>query len=144
MSPEARSSRLDRYLDAYCSLTVKLDHIAFPPTKPGEIQSGVPEYVPDGFNDLGHERPWNDSPREREMLHVDKTALLKKYRGTLKELFSRDYSGMSPARKEGLMAEFLAHEVYFSLRSEQYNMGKQQGNRLIWPVWKREFADIRG
>ena len=82
VGPEERSSRLDRYYDAYVDLTIRLDHAAFPPTPHGEVRSGIPEYIPDGFVDLGGNKNTDHILRSREQILVDKQEILEKYAPT--------------------------------------------------------------
>lgn len=110
-----RSKRLHRYLDAYCSLTLKLDHKAFPPTRYGQVQRGVPEYIPDGFADLGGEKSLDAAHRNREMISVNKYTIFERYKPVLKEIFSTDYSQYSPDGKKQAMFTKLAQAVYFNL-----------------------------
>lgn len=63
-----RSRRLSRYLEAYNSLNLKLDHSAFPATERGKVFSGVPDYIPDGFVDMGGEGTLNPNLRMREQM----------------------------------------------------------------------------
>lgn len=68
-TPEAREARARRYYDAYVNLLVKMDQIIFPETEEGKILQGVPDYIPDGYSDLGKLRPG------RERGRVDKKEL---------------------------------------------------------------------
>jgi hypothetical protein len=107
-----KDERLDRYLDAYIGLTVKLDHAAFPPTPEGIVAFGVPDYIPDGFVDMGGERSRDVDRRHREMIKVDKKALLDKYKPLLKELFSYDFEDDPLDVKKRKMFNFVAQVVY--------------------------------
>lgn len=127
--PDSRSRRLNRYMDAYTSLTMKLDHAAFPPTAPGEVRRGVPDYLPDGFVDLGGERSVNPQDRSREMIKVDKQAIFDKYRPTLKAIFERDYSNVSGDRKKQIMFETIAQAVYFGMPYD--HSGKNLGSNTV-------------
>lgn len=110
-----RERRLGRYLDAYLSLTLKLDHAAFPPTVAGEVRQGVPGYIPDGFADLGRERTLDAALRDREMISVDKRTMFERYRPVLKAIFTRDYSEFSSNAKKQDMFRTLAQAVYFQI-----------------------------
>lgn len=105
LSDHDRGRRLDRYLDAYSDLTVKLDRAAFPPTPLGVVNEGIPDYIPDGFIDMGRERSRDAAHRDREQIGVDKHEILTKYRPLLREIFATDYSGMSPGEKKLRMAK---------------------------------------
>lgn len=101
LSEPEKSSRLDRYLDAYADLTLKLDHEAFPPSE--SIQVGIPEYIPDGFVDMGGEASTHIGKRSREMIKVDKAAIFDRYKPLLKNMFSRNYEGLSSDQKKRAM-----------------------------------------
>ncbi|SRR6266568_3643796 len=121
-----RDDQLEKGLDAFFDLTVKLDHAAFPATKPDEVKEGVPDYVPDGFVDMGkyrstrfHERiePGEVSPREQIL--VDKRAILEKYKPFLKDLMGRDFSGIDLQAKKRRLAIETAKEIYRSMQFSQ-------------------------
>ncbi|HVW22878.1 MAG TPA: EDR1-related protein [Candidatus Saccharimonadales bacterium] len=131
LTPQEREEHLDSHLDAYLSLTLKLDHDAFPPTKDGEVGEGVVDYVPDGFSDMGRQKSLDPSKRDREMLHVDKKALFDLYRPTLKALFSKDYSGLSSEQKKKAMMSFLAKSVYFDLLRTNGEAAKNMGGGTV-------------
>ena len=108
-----RQNRLSRYVDAYIQLTLKLDHSAFPPTKSNEVREGVPEYIPDGFVDMGGEDEIDPSFRfGREQVIVDKENILKNYKKLLMQIFSTDYSSVNLIQKKKHMAAVLASAVY--------------------------------
>lgn len=117
-----RSSRLDRYMDAYFDLTLMLDHEIYPDTQPGRPMGGMLNYIPDGFVDMGR------SPSSREEIRVDKEDWLNKNREELKRIFSLeqdpDYGRLSPAEKEQHIAERLAWRVHNSIR---YNRERAAG-----------------
>jgi hypothetical protein len=115
LSATVRRERLSRYIDAYSDLTIKLDHAAFPNTQPGVVQSGVPEYIPDGFVDMGRSRTTDPTHRDREQILVDKRAILTKYKPLLTEIFMTDYSAVTLGQKKRDMADKIAQAVYFSM-----------------------------
>lgn len=110
-----RKNRLSRYLDAYSDLTIRLDHEAFPPTASGEVREGVPEYIPDGFVDMGGNKSANTLTRTREMIVVNKQSILEKYKPVLMDIFSRDYSQDTSDSKKAKMTAALAEAVYYRL-----------------------------
>lgn len=111
LSKADREDRLKRYLDAYTSLTVKLDHAAFPADE--TIRTGVPEYIPDGFVDMGGYSSRDLLRRGgREQIRVDKAAIFSKHRDLLLGIFSHDWSGVdSTTQKKSITAKLLL-EVY--------------------------------
>lgn len=114
-----KSARLDRYLDAYTDLTVKLDHDAFPPSD--GVRVGVPDYIPDGFVDMGSDSSTEVSARGREMVKVDKAAIFDRYKPLLKDIFSHDYEGHSSDEKKQQMISKLYWGVYGEIN---YNKGR--------------------
>ena len=87
-----RSIRLRRYLHAYTSLTIKLDHEAFSQQDDGSVHAGVPDYIPDGLIDMGSESSVNPSYRSREQIKVNKAEIYRKYSDVLMRIFSMDIS----------------------------------------------------
>lgn len=87
LGDETRDRRLDRYLDAYIDLTIYLDHEAFPNTLDREVRRGIPDYVPDGFIDMGGDSGLIPEHRKREQLWVDKKAMLNNHKEFLKGAF---------------------------------------------------------
>lgn len=121
LSREEKDRRLDAQLDTVFDLTIKLDHAAFPPTKPGEVREGVPDYIPDGFVDMGKHRSTN--PHERfdfgkplGQILVDKRDTLAKYKPFLKDLLSRDFSRLDPQARKRRLAIETAKEIYVSMQ----------------------------
>ncbi len=115
LSPQEKEKLLDTQLDVVFDLTIKLDHLAFPPTKPGEVRKGVPDYIPDGFVDMGKDENVDPANREREQILVDKRDILTKYKPFLKDLLSRDYSRIDLQTKKRHLAIETAKEIYSSL-----------------------------
>ncbi len=119
LSPPERRSRIGRYLDAYSDLTLRLDHMAFPLTPSGTVRSGVPDYIPDGFVDMGRERTLNVLNRDREQIVVDKREILTKYRPLLLEIFQTDYSRMTLEQKKTHMAMKIGARIWTNMTDEQ-------------------------
>lgn len=115
LSASEKEGRLGRYLDAYFDLNLKLDHAAFPPSAPGEINEGVPDYVPDGFVDMGGDSDTDPDSRGREMILIDKMRILQKYKLLLKEIFNGGMNELAGGNRKKAMAESIAEKVYFSM-----------------------------
>jgi hypothetical protein len=113
ISEAHRHSRLDRYLNAYFNLTLRLDHAAFP--EAGTPRRGIPAYIPDGFVDLGKYSSVAEARQHREQVWIDKRAILEKYRPVLTSIFAQDYSRASSTQKKLYMANELAKAVYFGM-----------------------------
>ena len=103
---EERRRRLSDGVDAYIDLSVRLDHAAYPPTT--ETQHGTPDYIPDGYVDMG---PYSTPGRGREII-VDKAAILTKYRDVLLEVFGGDYRGLSSSQVKNKMADTIDHKIF--------------------------------
>ncbi len=112
LSPQERDERLDRYLDAYFSLTIKLDHLAFPPDRFRIPHLGVPEYIPDGLVDMGKSDNLHATERGREQIVVNKQEILEKYMPVFKDIFSHNFGDASPQEQEMQVADRLAYAVY--------------------------------
>lgn len=125
LTEKQKSDRLDRYLDAYTELTLKLDHEAFPPSD--TIQTGVPDYIPDGFVDMGGKDSMDHTARTREMVKVDKGAVLEKYKPLLKDVFSHDYEGQSSTQKKKAMVAKLYWGVYREINYNKDHAEKMRG-----------------
>jgi hypothetical protein len=126
LSEADRSSRLDRYLDAYTDLTLRLEHNAFPASP--TVRRGLPHYIPDGYVDLGKYESLQAARGSREQIWVDKRTIFEKYKPTLKKIFSHDYSGMSLSDSKLHMASTLALAVYTEL---PYSQAARAGDDYI-------------
>jgi hypothetical protein len=129
LSPDEKAERLDRYLDAYTSLTVKLDHEAHPPTGRHGVGEGVPSYIPDGFVDLGSQRTKASADRNREMVVVNKRAIFERYRDVLYDIFATDYSGMTGKEATNYRYDVLSRAVYEELPYD-FDMKSYGGGRV--------------
>lgn len=117
LTPKQRERHLGRYIDAYFDLTIKLDHAAFPPTIPGVVRSGVPDYIPDGFVDLGGDRNLQTQLRSREKIVVDKREMFDRYREVVLSAF-QDTKQQFPnnnTRQKLHMIDMVAEAVYYQL-----------------------------
>lgn len=111
---ESKESMVDEYLDAYFDVTIRLDRAAFPETD--RIQQGVPEYIPDGYIDMGSNHVVDPSQRNREQIWVDKRAIFAENKAALKHLvleMPRDYD--ATMRKQAIV-NFLSQLVHAKLR----------------------------
>lgn len=126
LSESERADRLRRYFDAYTDLNIKLDHEAFPPTVSGKVNQGVPEYIPDGFVDMGGDSSVDARIRSREQIVVDKSAILDKYKPFLIDIFSTDYSNVTLEDKKKKIITKIALEVY---KSMPYDYAEANGDK---------------
>ena len=129
LSPEVKDKTLDEELDTIFDLTIKLDHEVFPPTS--EVQKGVPEYIPDGFVDMGGDASRNASARNREQILVDKREILSKYKPFLKDLLSEDYGSVDLQTKKRYLATETAKEIYFNSMPYNYEALENMGGDVV-------------
>lgn len=115
LDPAHRDVRLQYYLDAYTSLSVKIDHAAFAGGGRHRVDSGVPSYIPDGFVDLGSQRTVDTAERYRETIYVDKPGMYRRHRQTLFDIFGARYDGQDQAETETSIADLLAKKVFDEL-----------------------------
>jgi hypothetical protein len=112
LSPVERHERLERYLDAALSLSLTLDHIAFPPDPEGVVRSGVPTYVPDGLSDMGGESSLDDASRHRERIRVEKAAIFRQCRPVLLSILEKQSSKRDAVER---IARFVFDRVRYNL-----------------------------
>lgn len=111
MGRDERFSRINRYLDAYFSLQVKLDREAFP--SDGRVYSGVPDYIPDGLTDMGSDPVKDPSYRRgREKIRINKKEIFDESKDFFTHLFSQDYSNMSLEQIKLYFARYVGYYVY--------------------------------
>lgn len=125
----ARKDRLKRYIREYCDLMIKLDLAAFPanPT----IKQGVPEYIPDGLNDMGADTTVEARMRSREKIRVDKRIILRRAEPLLYELLSSPASQLNSSEFKIHVVERIAQYVYEELPYDLVNKGNTQFNRSV-------------
>lgn len=113
LSEPERNNRVKRYLDAYLTLSLELDHRAFPPTPEGRILEGVPTYVPDGLSDMGSSPVLNPNARNREKIRIDKKKVFAQSKDFLYELFTAKFGPkVTSSEIKTYFAQRVAHFVY--------------------------------
>lgn len=123
-----RPLNIDRFIDAYFNLMLRLDHAAFPPTEQ-YVRRGVVDYVPDGFVDMGGDSEINPVHRYREMIVVDKKNILDKYKYVLKEIFTSEAFAEQPLQqRKKAMALKLGREIYRTMRYQDKDLGGGKRN----------------
>jgi hypothetical protein len=129
LTEEQKDRRLNRYLGAYFDLTLKLDHEAFSASEPGKIEHGVPEYVPDGFVDMGGDPSIDTDLRHREMILVNKEGILNKFKDFLKdEIFTEEIARQPREVQEKIITTKIAEKIYFSM---PYNKKDLDGDKVL-------------
>lgn len=84
--------RVQRYLDAFLDLQIKLDRVAYPPDD--MLRNFIPSYVPDNLTDLGGDPQIDPAWRSREKIRVNKTEIFKLARPLFDKVFSSNIEGM--------------------------------------------------
>lgn len=100
---DLKKNRLERYLEEYFDLIVKLDNVNYPP-KPNVIGRGIPEYIPDGLTDMGSNPSLDNNLRTRERLKVNKKVTYRQNLDFFKRVFSR------PTPKEDMFVMLAEYE----------------------------------
>lgn len=108
---DQKTDRLERYLDAFFKLHIKLDRLAFPPLD--EMRSGVPEYIPDGMTDMGSDPELNANNRSREKIRIDKEDILgRQAKQLFIDIFSGDHEGVDSDRLKTYIVKMVAMFVH--------------------------------
>lgn len=129
LSADKRKDRLGRYLDAFCKLNLKLDHAVFPPSEPGKVHKGVPDYLPDGFIDMGSDPTLREDKRSREQIMLDKAEVFKKYRKDILEIFSNPMIAKSDNdTKKRLIVTHLMLGIYTRMPYAYDDKGRPANN----------------
>lgn len=114
LTPEKRRERLERYIDAFISLNIKLDKDAFPPSD--HVYRGVPRYVPDGLSDMGSDPNPDQTGRSREKIRINKAEILEKAKPLIFEVLSKELpSSVTSEQRKKWITESVAHFVYNSM-----------------------------
>lgn len=133
--------RLSRYIDAFISLQIKLDRMAFPPS-PAVIRR-VPKYVPDGLTDMGSDDELDPKNRGREKIRVDKRKIFTQAKKLLQEIYSMDISRLNLENPDDLgklkryIIERIAHFVYTEMPYDYKNQGS--GRNALRSISADEF-----
>ncbi len=129
LSPSERQQKLSEAIDTYFDKIVALDSLI------GEtgntVQHGIPEYIPDGFMELGTVDSLNPSERyNREINFVDKRAVLARYKDLFTKVYAMNPAGISQERIDMTIAHMVAKEIHFKLpyaRDDSYKPAVRGG-----------------
>lgn len=114
LSKEKKRDRVERYLDAFLNVQLKLDHIAFPPDE--TIRSGVPEYLPDGLTDMGSDPDPDPQNRLREKIRIDKAKIFEQAKQLFTDIFSTEYlPETTDTQLKKYIVKRVAHFVYTTM-----------------------------
>lgn len=86
---EQRLDRLDRYMDAYFDLICQMDAACFVHDE-NIVYEGTPEYIPDGFSEMGKQQIVQTIMRTREKSHVDKRAIFAQAKPLFMSVFGNE------------------------------------------------------
>jgi|GEM_PF-2004623 len=84
LTKKERKEQVNDYIDAYIDMVIQLDHATHPVND--EVQSGIPEYIPDGLSDMGSDDSLGI--RSRERIRVRKSHLYTQYREFIDKVLS--------------------------------------------------------
>jgi hypothetical protein len=118
LTSPAKQERVRRYIEAFMSLQVKLDRVAFPPSD--TINEGVPGYIPDGLSDMGSDSRV-DAGRTREKIRINKERIFAQAKQLFEEIYSLDITGKEPGAMKRYIASRVAHFVYTKMPYDSQN-----------------------
>lgn len=125
MSEAEKELRVERYLDDYSALQLKLDADAWPSTG-DKVYRGIPDYVPDGFSDMGADPGVQDVFRKgREKLRVRKQHLLNQAKDLFRQVF------LKGSLEERPRAESIYRWVYETIPYDARTFGGGWGNGSV-------------
>lgn len=129
LSQTERQTKLSEALDAYFDKIIALDSLI---EDTGDTaKSGIPEYVPDGFMELGTLDSLKPSERyNREINYVDKRAMLARYKDVFTKVYSRNPNGIPQEKIDMTIAHKVAEAVYFGIpyaRDDSYKPAERGG-----------------
>lgn len=111
--------RIQRYLDAYFELQIKLDRAAYPPDN--QLRNFIPSYVPDNLTDLGGDPQLDPAWRSREKIRVNKSEIFEIARPLFDKVFSRNIEGMDLSEWKHKVIREVNHFVYTNMPYNRTN-----------------------
>lgn len=131
---DKKQERLSQAVDNYFDLIVSHDRKAFPDT--GETpKRGVPDYIPDGFMDMGSSSSFDRGEYGRPIIHVDKRAVLAKYKGFFTKFLSQDLSRLPQEARQEMLSEIIGLRAHKALSSEEKDVSRNGIERLSEVTW---------
>lgn len=125
LDEKSKLKRMGRYLDNYFDLICQLDKEAFPHDEK-KVYNFVPEYLPDGYSDMGSNPEVDEEKRnKREKIYLNKAAVLKQSRQFLGNLF---YNNIY--KKEDIVEEISAW-IYRNMPYDYKDYGDKFGGKSI-------------
>lgn len=126
-----KKERVDRYLDAYFELQIKLDHKAFPYLKDlNKVLKGIPEYIPDGMTDMGSDYDLNPIVRGREKIRINKKEIFKQSKELFEKIFNSD------------LANYDSHDTESVEKFKKYVVSEVADFVYNKMPYNKEFKDI--
>lgn len=124
-----REQKLSEAIDVYFEKIVALDGLIH---ETGDsAMNGVPEYIPDGFMELGTIASLKPSERyNREINLIDKRAMLARYKNLFMKVYAMNPTGISQERIDLTVAHMVAREVFTTLpyaRDDSYKPTERGG-----------------
>lgn len=123
-----KEEMVDEYLDSYFDLTIRMDRAAFPETD--RVHESVPDYVPDGYIDMGSSHVLNPAGRNnREQMWVDKRAIFADNKDALKHLvLNMPREANATIRKQAIV-KFFAEMINGRLRPSGNYVDNPSGDK---------------
>lgn len=128
LDKDTKDKMVDEYLDAYFDLTIRLDHAAFPETD--RVNRGVPEYIPDGYIDMGSNHVVDPAARSREQIWVDKRAIFADNKDALKHLLTEMPQDFDTTTRKQAIVKYLSQVVYAKLRTGSDFVDNPTGDKI--------------
>jgi hypothetical protein len=129
LPPAERKQKLNEAVDEYFDKIIALDSLI--PETGDTAQKGVPEYIPNGFMELGTLDSLNPSERyNREINFVDKRAMLGRYKELFMRVYSMNPTGTPQERVDMTIAHMVAKEIFTKLpyaRDDSYKPAERGG-----------------
>lgn len=135
LSERERDEKLSEYFDANVQLTLRLDRSAYPPDPQGVVHEGIPEYLPDGFINLGKQKDLDMQKRTREGILVDKYEFLHKFKDQILNVFKDpDVLQSDYIKRQKKIISYLAATVHTNMPYGRDEQGKPLNNYGKGPV----------
>jgi hypothetical protein len=124
-----KSERIKDHVDALLKLIIQLDAEAFPDDT--TVSSGIPDYIPDGFIDMGADDEINPDRRGREQIRVEKQALFDQSQDLLYTLFTNPDLAKLDSASDNVkkwMIENIANYIYREMPYDHAQNGPETGD----------------
>lgn len=124
-----KEQMVDEYLDSYFDLTIRMDRAAFPETN--QIHQGVPEYIPDGYVDMGTRYELHPVARKnREQMWVDKRNVFAQNKDALKHLVMNMPRDADVTTRKQVIVKYFSELAHTRLRQGAGYADNSGGNKV--------------